>query len=355
MVAPILLETSQLLQGGLSSSFTRLRHLTLMIDPLGCYFDRPSQLNTSMAEIGNHSQLESLYIGFIRGFGSSAWDGIKANPEDSIDLRLSSMHMQHLKSVHLDSFWPALLELPPRASLHATFKSAPGQKYPGLWAGRLADVLNPWLPLKSVHFLPECGLGAEHAVIAKELWPLKARRSPQSVRIRAGTLNMALSEFPGLMQAEAVLIAALECTLRIQGSQEAIKHLEIRVSRELKLAITDVVAFAAQVESLTIISKDPMGPRPLMLALDMRDAMLAAGKKVITNCRYTLCQPKGKKNPCSYGGGNASLGVGSESIDVDEWAHTVRCCCHACLACLHREGAAAFPEAIAQEKATFEV
>ena len=166
IVAPILLGTSGVLQGEFPSSFSRLRRLTLMIDPLGCYFDKPSQLNTSMADIGNHSQLERLYIGFIRGFGCacSAFDGIKTDPEDSVNVRLPSM--QHLQSIHLDSFWPTLLELPPRASLHATFRFAPGQKHPGLWAGRQADMLNEWLPLRSVHFLPDPNLSAEHATTA---------------------------------------------------------------------------------------------------------------------------------------------------------------------------------------------
>ena len=358
MVAPILLGTSAVLQGGFPSSFSRLRHLTLMIDPLGCDFDKPSQLNTSMADIGNHSQLETIYIGFTRGFGCSAFDRIKADPEDSVNVRLSSM--EHLKSIHLDSFWPALLELPPRASLHATFRSAPGQKYPGLWAGRPADVLNPRLPLESVHFLPDAGLGAEHATTAKELWPLKVKRGLKLIRVRAGTLQLAnpgameLLQLPGLMQAEAILITASECYLRIPGNQVAFKHLNLRISKSLDLSITHDVAFAARVDSVTIICKQTiaMGPRRLSSSF-LRNAMLAAGKKVNTNCCYPLCQPEGKRKPWSYRRGNASLGVGSESMGLDEWAYAVRCCCHACLACLHRDGIAAFPEAIAQENATF--
>ena len=71
MVAPMLLETSpnhfkaghhpQASQG-CTSSHTDDRSIGVLAST------EPSQLNTSMAEIGNHSQLESLYIGFTNGF-----------------------------------------------------------------------------------------------------------------------------------------------------------------------------------------------------------------------------------------------------------------------------------------------
>ena len=346
MGAPFLLHnTSRLLWGLLPSSFSRLRHLILLIDSSACSFDQPSQLNTVMAEIGTHSQLESLYIGFMHGFGCSIHGRIRADPEDSVSVCLSDM--QHLKSVPLDSFWPALLELPPRASLHATFRSAPGQKHPGLRAGRPADVLDPQLPLRSAHFLPESGLGAEHAITAKELWPLNVKRSLELIRVRAGILHLDLSEFPGLMQAEAVLITASECHLCIPGNQVAFKHLGIKVCKGVRvLFITNIAAFVARVESLTIIFKRLMDSGPLSLPF-LSNAMLAAGKKLNTNCRRTLCQPEGKREDWSCGWGNASLGAGSGSTDPGEWAHAPRCCCHACQACLHCNGAAAFPEAIA--------
>ena len=135
IIAQTLFEPSGLFLRTSASSFLRLRHLTLMIDPMRCFFDKPTKLNTSLAEIGNFSQLDSLYIGFIYGFGcskcgSSTCVRRSADAEDSINLCLSSM--QHLELVHLDSFWPALLELPSRACLHATFKSTLGQKHPGL-------------------------------------------------------------------------------------------------------------------------------------------------------------------------------------------------------------------------------
>ena len=146
VVTPMLLNEYSL-KGSSCSTFSRLQHLTLMIEPRKCSRNKPSELNASMANLGVHSQLESLYIGFVSGFDCSDYDRIQSDQEDSIILRLSSM--QHLKSVHLDSFWPALPELPTGASLHATFKSAPGQKHPGLWAGRPADVQNPRLSLRS--------------------------------------------------------------------------------------------------------------------------------------------------------------------------------------------------------------
>ena len=351
LVASKLLETSRLLRNASfhqvqeisPSSFSGLHHLTLMIDPTQCFFGKPSQLNNLMAEIADHSQLESLYLGFISGFGRMGTD-----PEDSISLCLSSM--QHLNTVHLDSFWPALLELPPRASLHATFRPASGQKHPGLWAGRPADVQNQGLPLRSVHFLLYAGLGAEHAMTAKELWPLRVKCS-DLFRVLAGAIDASLAEVPGLLQAERVLITASTCQLRIPGNQVAFKHLTIRVSERLGLSITNPVAFAAQVETLTITCKHSMEFKPMSAVL--RNAMLAAGKRVVLNCSRTQCKSKGRKQPQSFVRGGTCLHVGSDAMHAGEWAHAMRCCCHAYLACLHRDGAAAFPEAIAQEEAMF--
>ena len=85
----------------------------------------------------------------------------------------------------------------------------------------------------------------------------------------------------------------------------------------------------------------------------MRNALLAAGKRIDFDCSRTQCKPKGRKQHQSFVLGEACLRVGAKTVDAGEWAHAVRCCCHACLACLHRDGAAAFPEAIAQEKAMF--
>ena len=346
VVAPMLLGESKIFRGAQPSNFSRLRHLTLMLDLRGCFMDTMSQLSTAVAEIGHHSQLQSLYIGFVSGFG-----GMRTDPEDSIDLYLS--HLQHLKSVHLDSFWPALLELPPRASLHATFKPAAGQKHPGLWAGRPADVQNSQLRLRSMQFLLHARLAEPDAMTAKELWPLRVKCS-DLFRMMAGPVH--LHDLPGgiaLMQAERVLITASKCDMCIPGNQVAFKQLEIRVSEQLKLSITDVAAFAARVETLTIICTRPMDFRALSAAL--RSTMLAAGKTLDTTCCRTLCQPEGWKEPWRLDQGDANLGVGSETMKVGEWAHAMRCCCHACLACLHRDGAAAFPEAIAEERAMFGV
>ena len=351
MVAPTLLETCGLFNGASPSSFSRLRHLTLMIDPMRCSFDKPSKLNTSMVEIGNHGQLESLYIGFIYGFGcircgSSTCGRRRTNAEESISLCLSSM--QRLESIHLDSFWPALLELPPGASLHATFKSAPGQKHPGLWAGRPADVQSLGLPLRSAHFLPGPGLGAEHAITATELWPLKVRRSIELIRVMAGSLHLDLLEFPGLMQAERVLITASECHLRFPGSQRALEHLGVSFSERLKLVISDVDNFAARVENLILTREVSMDSCPVSVLL-LRNAVLAAGTELSVTGRRSMCQHGGRKR---RGWENTSWGAWcAEDMGPGKWAHAVRCCCNACLACLHRNGAAAFPEAIAQEDA----
>ena len=356
LVAPTLLKTSRLLreasfhpvQESSPSSFSGLHHLTLMIDPTQCFFGKPSQLNDLMAEIADHSQLESLYMGFISGFGCNGHGGFGTDLEDSISLCLSSM--QHLNTVHLDSFWPALLELPPRVALHATFRPASGQKHPGLWAGRPADVQNQGLPLRSVHFLLYAGLGAELAMTARELWPLRVKCS-DLFRVLAGAIDSSLADVPGLLQAERVLITASTCQLRIPGNQVAFKHLTIRVSERLGLSVTDPVAFAAKVETLTIICKHSMEFKPMSAVL--RNALLAAGKRIDYSCSRIQCKPKGRKQQQSFVLGEACLRVGSKTTNAGEWAHAMRCCCHACLACLHRDGAAAFPEAIAEEKAMF--
>ena len=321
-----------------------------MIDPTRCSFNKPFQLNTSIAEIRYHGHLESLYIGFIYGFccslcGSSTCGRRRADAEESINLCLSSM--QHLKSVHLDSFWPALLELPLGASLHATFTSALGQKHPGLWAGRPADMKSLRLPLRSAHFLPGPGLGAEHAITATELWPLKVKRSIV-IRVMAGTLHLDLLEFPGLMQAERVLITASECHLRFPGSQRALEHLGVSFSKGLKLVISNVDNLAAKVENLTLTREVSMDSFPVSILL-LHNAVLAAGKELSVTSRRSMCQYGGRKR---RGWEIASWGAWcAEDMGPGKWAHAVRCCCNACLACLHRNGTAVFPEAVAQEDA----
>ena len=355
MVAPTLMRASSILQSPSPSSFSRLRHLTLMIDPVGGYFDKPSQLNTSMADIANHSQLESLYIGFVDGFWCSICGANNclehgANAKDSINLSMSSM--QHLKLVHLDSFWPALLELPLRACVHATFKSVPSQEHPGLWAGRPADMHNPWLPLTSAHFLPGSGVGAQHAISAKELWPLKFKRVIDLIRVTAGTLHMNLSEYPGLMQAERVLITASGFCLRFPRSCNQValtkgKYFPLKPSKQLVISIFDI--FTTRVRILALSCKSLIDTYPVSL-LFLRNAVFTTGKELEVSSRRIMCQPNGRKGP---GWGVPSLGIWSaETMGPGEWAHAVRCCCHACLACLHRNGAAAFPEAIAEENAT---
>ena len=357
MTALALLRMPVLFQGISPSSFSRLRHLTFMIDPSGC-FKRPTQLITPLAEIGNHSQLKSLYIGLTYGYCCSTC-GFKtcgrrsADAEDSIDLCLSSM--QRLESVHLDTFWPALLELPPRASLHATFKSAPGQMYPGLWAGRPADMHNSHFPLKSVQFLPGPGLGAKHAITATELWPLKVERSIEIIRVMASTLYLDILEVPRLMQAEKVLITASECHLTFPSDQLALKHLAIHQSERVRLLISKVDLFAAQATNLTPDCSDSTEMNPLSVVC-LRNAVLAAdivrGSELLLTSRRTMCRSESRKKHRRYGWESASLRIWSaETMNPSEWAQAGRCCCHACLACLHRHGAAAFPEAIAQENA----
>ena len=88
-------------------------------------------------------------------------------------------------------------------------------------------------------------------------------------------------------------------------------------------------------------------------AVVARNIMLAAGRKVYTTRCSTLWQPEGKREPWSFYRGNAILGVRYGSMESGEQGHAVRCCCHACLACLHRDGTADFPEAVAEENALF--
>ena len=361
MTAPMLRKDLPSLFKETPVSCSRLRHLTLMIDRGASRLhqaDRtaPGLLNTAMAEIGNQSQLESLYIGLLHGFGCSkcGTEATRADPEESIDLRLS--HLQHLKSVHFDSLWPTLLELPPGASLHATFQSSPGQKHPGLWAGKAVDVQNPRLPFRSMHFLRGPFLTPEHAVTADALWPLKVNRNLEVIRVMASTLHLNLVEYPGLTQAERVLITASECHLSFPSNQVTHKHLKLRFSERLRLVISNIDIFAAQVNDLTFTSsrEESMDPQPLSI-LFLRNAMLATGSELSVTRSRAMCQPEGRMKHWSYGWGLASLGVAFETMDTGEWAHAVRCCCHACVACLHRDGTAYYPEAIAEENVLFGV
>ena len=213
---------------------------------------------------------------------------------------------------------------------------------------------NPRLPLRSMHFLPGPGLSPEHAVTAKELWPLKVKRILELIRVRAGTLHLHLSEFPGLMQAERVLITATDCQLEIPGNQVAYKRLMLRTSKRLDVLFTNATAFAARCEYLTVNWKHPLDPERWSAAdLLARTSMLAAGRKVYTTRCGTLWQPEGKEDPGSCCRGTAIVGVRYGSMDSGEQGHAVRCCCHACLACLHRDGIADFPEAVAEENALF--
>ena len=215
---------------------------------------------------------------------------------------------------------------------------------------------NPWLPLTSAHFLPGSGVGAVHAITATELWPLKVKRVIDLIRVTAGTLHMNLSEYPGLMQAERVLITASECRLKFPSNQVALtegKCLQLSFLKRLRLVISNVDTFATLVETLILCRKDSRSTN-LASVLFLRNAMITAGNGLpeSVNNRRTMCQPDCRKRP---GWGFPRLGVWPAKImGPDEWAHAVRCCCHACLACLHRDGAAAFPEAIAQENAMFE-
>ena len=172
--------------------------------------------------------------------------------------------------------------------------------------------------------------------------------------MRAGTLHLHLSEFPGLMQAERVLITATDCQLQIPGNQVAYKHLMLRNCKRLHAVAANGAAWAAGCGCLTITWKRPMDPKRWFAANALaRTRMLAAGKKVYTTRCGTLWQPEGKKDPWSFYRGTAIVGVRYGSMESGEQGHAGRCCCHACLACLHRDGIADFPEAVAEEDALF--
>ena len=206
-----------------------------------------------------------------------------------------------LKSIHLDSFWPAFLELPPGASLHATFRSALGQKYPGLWAGRAADMQNLQLPLKTAHFLPGAWVGVKHEITAEELWPLRVNRNLELIRVRASTLRLNLSEFPGLLQGERVLITASACHLTFPSKQVAPQHLKLGFPERLRVVITNAYIYAPQIDHLIFSCKDSMDASPLSVLL-LRNTMLAMDEDGLSvTSRHSMCQPEGKKEHSSYG------------------------------------------------------
>ena len=157
-----------------------------------------------------------------------------------------------------------------------TFQSTPGQKHPGLWAGNAVDVQNLQLPFRSMHFLQGPHLTPEHALTADALWPLKVKRSLEVIRVMASTLHLNLAEYPGLTQAERVLITASECHLTFPSNQVADKHLKLRFSERVRLVISNFDIYAAQVNELTFSREDPKDPRPLSVMF-LRNAMPAAG------------------------------------------------------------------------------
>lgn len=124
------------------------------------------------------------------------------------------------------------------------------------------------------------------------------------------------------------------------------KHMSLRVSRNLVLFITDIVAFARQVDTLEISCGELLAHSRSQL----RNAMLAAGKAlhiIDGHNKFTSPVCGGQIFEVVRPGG-VSLVAGPSA-----WADKVRCCCRACEACLHRDGKASFPEEAAQDLTAF--
>ena len=134
--------------------------LVLRLQPAYCHSFRVADLSGLFGLMSNLPHLESLCIG-VGG-------ALVGNPERPSSLNLSSL--QHLNSVHIDSFWPGSIELPPDCAVHASFCSTPGQLHEGIWAGHPCVVQNLQLPLRSACFFK--GKSFAFTTTAGILWPL---------------------------------------------------------------------------------------------------------------------------------------------------------------------------------------
>ena len=154
-----------------------------------------------------------------------------------------------------------------------------------------------------------------------------------------------------------MLITASACRMRFPSKQVVSEYLKLGFPEVLRVVISNGYVYAPQMDHLIFSRKDSMDPSPLSVLL-LRNTMLAIDEDELSvTSRHTMCQPQGNKKRSSYSWryrwGFAPLAMGFGTMSEGDWSHAVRCCCYACLACLHREDAAAFPEAIAQEKAMF--
>ena len=192
-----------------------LRHVVLHLEPQCCARMSAPDFGHFAGDLSRLSCLQSLYNGLS--------GRLQPSNQNTFSLKLSAL--PNLKTVHMDSFWPHAIELPPGCAVHATFISHADQQHKGIWAGTRADVLHLRLPLKSAHFVRPADL-PNPRVMADLLWPLQAQWTLDLVRISApslwlpgGGLGYRLRTYPGLMWADSVLMAGSECAMRLPGAQ----------------------------------------------------------------------------------------------------------------------------------------
>lgn len=165
--------------------------------------------------LSNLSSLETLYIGLS--------GRPQADSQEFFSIRLSGL--PNLKALHIDSFWPRGIQVPPHCAVHASFISDPGQKLDGIWAGDpylLGSYFMQELPRNSSHFVQNTA--HSWRLTARLLWPLEARVQLEMVRIKADLLCLDKQDavcrylqYPGLMRAQKVVIVASVCSLTVDA------------------------------------------------------------------------------------------------------------------------------------------
>ena len=309
------------------------------------------EVNFLLKMVPSFSHLESFYLGLSGPFDPDL-------PSQEASLSLDSSALQHLTALHLDSVWPYVLEVPPGCAVHATFQAAPGQRFPGIWASTLNATARTRQSLTSALFVEN--RHREWQYTASLLWPIVLATNINLFRINARLLCLNMKDLQGaltgypmfhgscteLFQAERVFISAIQCELWV-SAYATWKHVSLRVSRDLLLSFEDMPAFVRQNESLSISCGEFVGPCRSQLC----DAMAAAGKAFHledSHTRHRIQDLSGgqasQQNSVNRPQGSAQQGKQADAMHM-------RCCCHACEACLHRDGAADFPQEAMQDVA----
>ena len=243
--------------------------------------------------------------------------------------------------------------MPPGCAVHVTFRHFHDQRHAGIWQGQAFDVQNLKLPLRSATFM-QAGNWVSWRASAGVIWPLEVFRDLEVVGIKAHELNLSgdellscLSFYPGLMKAKKIFILASRISLRIPASQVAWKHVTL-ISNRMELSVDSWQAFAEKVETFSIgCGRNFRWVSPVQRCL----ASLKAGKTAFLKAFRIMDEA------CSTTVRSAQVQdlVPQKKAGSAQRAAQAGCCCGACEACLHRNGAAQFPAEALQDLISFSI